>query len=92
MIPQTSVPGTQPHPTSIGIFAGTRYVPAALVSTNGNLRLYQIAIPKERAVRLLLDTSLRVASATGAELAAGQPSTSIAAGGATAIALSLTIL
>jgi hypothetical protein len=50
---------------AVGIWAGTRYVRAGLVSTNGNMRRYQTAVPKTATVQVVVDTSLRVADANG---------------------------
>jgi hypothetical protein len=75
----------------IGVWAGTRYARATLVSTSGATREYQLAIPKTATVRLFLDTSLGVADATGSAIPVGQPSMTLAAGGQAEVITNLTI-
>jgi hypothetical protein len=76
---------------SIGIWAGSRYARAKLLSVNGATRRYQLAIPKTAAIRLHLDTSLQVADSNGAPLALRQPSATVAAGGQTEVIINLAI-
>jgi hypothetical protein len=66
---------------AIGIWAGSRYARARLVSTNGATRNYQLAIPKNAAVRLFLDTSLQVQSGAGVTAALRQQSDVLTAAG-----------
>jgi hypothetical protein len=76
---------------SIGIWAGTRYARAKLLSVNGATRRYQLAIPKTAAIRLHLDTSLHVADSNGGALALRQPSSTLAAGGQSEVIINLAI-
>ncbi len=66
---------------SVGIWAGSRYARAKLVSASGSTRTYQVAVPKTATLRLYLDTSLKVADANGAAIALRQQSSAIAASG-----------
>lgn len=75
----------------IGVFAGTRYLPAKLVTSSATSRQYQVAISKAATVHLFLDTSLRLADSVGAAVPARQPSTPIAASGATAVTIPLSV-
>jgi len=75
----------------VGVWAGAKYARAKLLSVNGAVRRYQLAIPKAATVRLHLDTSLRVADANGAALTIRQPSTAIAAGGQSEVVINLAI-
>lgn len=76
---------------AIGVWAGSRYVRAGLVSASGNTRQYQVAIPKTAIVRLHLDTSLNVVDATGAAIPARQPSSTLEAGGQSEVTVKLTV-
>jgi len=76
---------------AIGIWAGTRYAVAQLVSTNGAGRQYQLAIPRNASVRLFLDTPFTVVDGNGSSISVGRPSTTIAAAGQAAITISLTV-
>jgi hypothetical protein len=76
---------------AIGVWAGSRYVRAALVSTSGATRRYQLAIPKTAAVRLFLDTSLNVVDASNMAIAAGRPGATLAAAGQAEVITNLTI-
>jgi len=76
---------------AIGVWAGTRYARAALVSTNGTTRSYQIAVPKTATVRLHLDTSLNVLDATNASLLLRGPSATLAAAGQAEVIINLTV-
>ncbi len=75
----------------IGVFAGTRYAHAHLVSTANGVREYSIAIPKTATVKLFLETTLGVLDTTGATIAVGQPSVSVAAGGQSQVAVNLQV-
>lgn len=66
---------------AIGVWAGSYYVRAGLVSSNGTVRRYQVAVPKAATVRLHLDTRLNVVGAGGSALATRVPSTTISAAG-----------
>ncbi len=50
---------------AIGVWVGTRYLRATLVSKNSSLRQYQIAIPKTTTAQMFLDTSLPVSDSSG---------------------------
>lgn len=64
---------------AIGVWAGSRYTLAKLVSTTGSIRRYQLAIPKAATVRLFLDTTLNVTDASGAAVATGAPGATLSA-------------
>jgi hypothetical protein len=76
---------------AIGVWAGTRYARATLVSTTGATRRYQLAIPKTAAVRLYLDTSLHVLDGSAMSLPVRAPSTTLAAAGQAEVITYLTI-
>jgi hypothetical protein len=76
---------------AIGVWAGSRYVMAKLVSTNGGVRKYQLAIPKTAVVHLFLDTRLTVLGATGGPIATHVPGDALAANGAAEIVTSLIV-
>ena len=76
---------------AIGVWAGTRYVRARLVSTTGATRQYELAIPKTVSVRLHLDTLLNVLDANSAAVPLGKTSLTIPAGGLAAITTNLTV-
>jgi hypothetical protein len=75
----------------IGVWAGSRYARARLVSVNGVLRRYQLAIPKNASVRLFLDTTLPVADAAGAAAVVRLPGPVLAAAGQAEVVVNLTI-
>lgn len=64
---------------AIGVWAGSRYTLAKLVSTVGPTRRYQLAIPKSAGVRLFLDTTLNVTDAAGVALPTRTPASTLAA-------------
>ena len=76
---------------AIGVWAGTRYARARLVSTSGATRQYQLAIPKTLSVRLHLDTLLNVVDANTVAVPLGKQSLTISAGGLAAISTNLTV-
>ncbi len=75
----------------IGVFAGTRYAQAHLVSTSPGVRKYSLAVPKTATVKLFLDTTLGVLDSTGAAVPVGQPSVSVAAGGQSQVTVNLQV-
>jgi hypothetical protein len=75
---------------AIGIWAGARYLRAALVSTSGTMRRYQLAIPQS-AVRLYLDTSLNAVDASSVPILARQQGATIAAGSQAEVVVNITV-
>ncbi len=75
---------------AIGVWHGTRYVRAKLVSTTAASRSYQLAVPKA-AVRLHIDSPFKVLDASGAAITSGRPSSAISAVGQSVIAVNLTV-
>jgi hypothetical protein len=75
----------------IGIWAGSRYVRAGLVSKSGNTRQYQLAIPKTASVRLYLDTSLAVLDANGTAIPLLQAGNTVAPASQGALTVNITI-
>jgi hypothetical protein len=75
---------------AIGVWHGTRYVRAKLVSTNAAARSYQLAVPKA-AVRLHIDSPFRVLDAGGAAITAGRPSSTISAVGQSVMTVNLAV-
>jgi Carboxypeptidase regulatory-like domain len=75
----------------VGIWAGSRYVRAAMISANGATRQYQLTIPKTAVVRLHLDTRLAVVDDSGMSLQTRQPGTTVAAAGSSAVTVNLTV-
>ena len=75
----------------IGIWAGSRYVRAGLVSKIGTTREYQLAIPKTAAVRLFLDTSLAALDANSVAIPLRQAGNTITPGGEGALTVNITI-
>ncbi len=76
---------------TIGVWAGTRYARAKLISNIGAVRRYQLAIPKTASVRLFLDTPLVVQDAAGTTLAVRRQSTTLSAAGKSEVSTSLRI-
>lgn len=75
----------------IGVWAGSRYARATLISANAATRQYQVAIPKTGSVRLFLDTSLGVVDAGGSAIPSRQPSTLIMPAGQAQVTVSMTV-
>jgi len=75
----------------VGIMAGTRYVQATRVSSAGNLREYQVAIPKTATVRIFVDTSLHVTDAGGAAVTAFRPGAAVSVAGQAVVRIPLTV-
>jgi len=91
---QPTVNGRMPLTGSnfaIGVWAGTRYLRASLVSTSGTTHQYQVAIAKTASVRLFLNTALNVIDANSSAMAVGQPSLTISAGGQATVTTNLTV-
>lgn len=76
---------------AVGIWAGSRYARAQLVSATGATRRYQVAIPKTANVRLYLDTPLSIADTNGIAFATRRPSATVGAGGQTEIVVNLVV-
>lgn len=75
----------------IGIWAGSRYVRAALVSKTAITRQYEVAIPKTATVRLYLDTSLAVLDANAAAIPLRQVAATIRPAGQRALTINLSV-
>ena len=76
---------------AIGVWAGSRYASAKLVSKAASLRVYQLPIPKTATVRLFLDTQLTVLDAASALAPSRLPGAAISAQGLAEITTSLTV-
>jgi len=75
----------------IGIWVGSRYVRASLVSNTGTTRQYQVAIPKTATARLFLDTSLTVLDSAATAIPVRQQSITISPAGQSGISTTLTV-
>jgi len=58
----------------IGVVSGLRYAQATLVSQDGEIREYAVAVPKNAALRVLPDTSLQIRDIAGQSIQTGEPS------------------
>ena len=76
---------------AIGVWAGTRYARARLVSSTDKSRLYQLAIPKTASVKLFLETALNVVDAMGQAIATRKTANTLSAGGQPEVVVNLTI-
>ena len=61
----------------VGVMVGGRYARARLASRSGSVRVYSVAVPKDLALRLFLDSALRVRGPNGSLLEAGKPGLSV---------------
>lgn len=77
-------PPNQPFPLSvgnlqIGVIAGGRFEPARLAARTGDVRTYEVAIPKDIDASLFVSTPLILREAGGGKIVRGTPSLPISA-------------
>jgi len=75
----------------IGVFVGTRYARADLVSNSSGVRQYRVAVPKTSSVAVFFETSLKLIGAGGVALAAGTPNAPVAINGVPVVSYGVTV-
>ena len=75
----------------IGVWVGTRYARAGLISVASGVRTYQLAVPTTAVARVYLDTSLKVLDSTAATLSVHQAGVTLAAAGQSQVTVNLTV-